>query len=314
MILKNFTRIIKTTIFQFIATIFLLSFLFFFLTILAGLTIKVADFSHDLKDKLGIYIYFRDGKDTQDSESIFTEIINLENELKSKNLNVQFSNKEEGIKVLSKRFPEIIDNFKKYGLDNPIPHTMYIVFDDEKGYNDMKTILSKPQYKDIVQNLDELGITNSFREQEQRVANTIEFTNFIIKFYIFLSIILVVIIIWFILLLLKLNFFNFYKQLEVEKLIWTFYWQIKIPFVLEALLLVVIAFFINIVYTFFLLRYLNVYFLKVFDYNIFEIVQYNQVIVDGLTVSNIILLELWFFVAIVLIASDLFLSWLIRKI
>lgn len=314
MILKNFYRIIKTTIFQFLATIFLLSFLFFFLTILAWLTIKVGDFSNELKDKLWIYIYFRDGKDTQDSNSIFTEIINLENELEEKNLTVKFANKEEGIKVLSQRFPEIIEKFEKYGLDNPIPHTMYIIFDNEKGYNDMKTILGKVQYKDIVQNLDELGITNSFREQDQRVANTIEFTNFIIQFYIFLSIVLVVIIIWFILLILKLNFFNFYKQLEVEKLIGTFYWQIKIPFILEALLLIVIAFFINIAYTFSLLKYLNVYFLKVFEYDLFEVIKYNQVIINGLTVTDIVLLELWFFVAIVLIASDLFLSWLIRKI
>gem|GEM_PF-3169190 len=53
-----------------------------------------------------------------------------------------------------------------------------------------------------------------------------------------------------------------------------------------------IAFFINLVYTFSLLKYLNVYFLEVFEYDIFEVIKYNQVIINEWTVTDIVLLEL----------------------
>ena len=309
MILKNFWRIVDTSKFQFITTILLLSFLLFFLNILVALTVNMYSFSNTLKKKLWVYIYFREWKNKQQTEQIYSKIIKLKTELERNKLVVIFQDKEEAIKWLAEKYPNIIRNFEKYWVGNPIPPTMYINFDNKQEYEFMKKILSKPEYKDIISDFDEIEKNQSFEEQEERISKIIEFANFIIKFYIFLSIVLVVIIIWFILLILKINFYSFYEQVEVEKLIWAFYWQIKFPFIIQAFVMIVVSFIVEIVYSFSLINYLNIYFTDVFDYDIIEIVLKYQ-----WQIGQFLLYEFVGLVLIVIIVSNFFLNRLIKKI
>jgi len=309
MIIKNFFRLFKTNIIQIFATVFLLSFLVFFLNILITLTVNVYWFSNELKWKLWIYLYFKEWDKQDEISKNYNLIIDLKTTLENNWLKVKYLSKQEAIKTLSKRLPKIIQNFEKYGIKNPIPPTMYITFKSEKEYNTVKKIVEDKKYEDILLNLSDIWSTNSFKVQEARISKIIEFSNFMIEFYIFLSIILFIIILWFLILILKINFYSFKEQIEVEKLIWFSIFQIKAPFLLYTLFIILISFILSLMYSGILVNYLNVYFQNVFNFNLLEIINNNIVYIQ-----KWLLTEAWIIIIISLIVANIFLSRLIKKI
>jgi len=309
MLFKNFFRLLKTNVLQILATVFLLSFLIFFLNILIALTANIYSFSQDIKWKLGVYLYFNEWEKPDEINKNYAKIIQMQDRLRQAGLKVKFYSKEDAIKTLSKRLPKIIQNFEKYGIKNPLPPTMYITFSSEAEYQKMKQIVTDPQYSDIILNLSDVWGASSFKSQEQRVSKIIEFSNFLIKFYVFLSVVLVFIILWFIILIIKINFYNFYNQIEVEKLLWFSYLQIKFPFLMYALFVILFSFVLSLVYLFVLVNYLNVYFVNVFDFNLFKLISENLTYIKYGLIGEIL-----FLVLISLGVSNLFLTRLIKKI
>lgn len=309
MILKNFFRLLKANIFQVLATIFLLSFLIFFLNILIWLTANVYTFSNEIKNKLGVYLYFKEWDTAEQVSKAYNLIIDMQNRLKKAGLKVIYYSKEEGIKTLAKRLPKIVQNFQKYGIENPIPPTMYIIFNSEKEYQIMKKIVTDKKYSWIILNLSDIWGENSFKKQERRISQIIEFSNFMIKFYVFLSVVLIFIILWFLILILKVNFYSFYNQIEVEKLIWFSFFQIKLPFLIYTLFIILGSFVLWFLYIYLLLNYLNVYFENVFDVNLFNIITENLYYI-----RMWIIIEVFWLTLISLLVSNLFLNRLIRKI
>jgi len=309
MIFKNFIRILKVNVFYTFATVFLLSFLVFFLNILFSLTAWVYSFSQDARNKLGIYLYFKEWDKPEDIQKTYELIIDMKTRLENNWIKVIYLSKEKAIKTLSKRLPKIIQNFEKYGIKNPIPPTMYIIFKSENQYKIVRKIVTDPKYSSIILNISDIWTENSYKKQEQIVSKTIEFTNFLVKFYVFLSVVLVLIILWFIMLILKLSFYNFYAQIEVEKLIWFSYFQIKAPFLLYSLFLILISALISYGYFYILLHYLNDYFLSVFSVNLFELIKQNIYYIKIGILSELIALP---FVS--LLISNIFLDRLIKKI
>ena len=309
MVIQNFFRIMKNSFFQFLATTFLLSFLIFFFNILVWLTINMYIFSGEIKNKLGVYMYIREWPTKEDASVSYGKMIQLKEELENQWLVVEFYDKKHALSLLSKRIPDVIKNFEKYWLENPIPPTMYIMFDDEESYNQMRQVLWKNEYLDIIMNIDDLWDPNSFKDQEKRVSNVIEFSNFVIKFYVFLSIILIIIIIWFILLIMRITFYQFYKQIEVEKLIWAFFRQIKLPFLLMAFVIIILAFAIVTWYSFTLIKYLNIYFLDVFAFDLYSVLE-----VYKYDITKFILIEFGAYIVVVLFISNFFLTRLLKKV
>jgi len=310
MILKNLIRLFKTKVFQTLATIFLLSFLIFFLNILIVLTFNINSFSNDIKWKLWVYLYIREWDTQENISKSYSTMIELKTQLENSWLKVQYLSKEDAIKTLSERLPnKIIENFEKYWIKNPIPPTFYITFKSQKEYNTMKNIIDNEKYKDIFLNLSDIWDGNSFTDQEERVSKIIEFSNFLINFYIFLSFVLFFIIIWFLTLILKLNFYSFFNQIEVEKLLWFTYFQIKLPLLFHTFLIIWFSFMLWLIYIKSLVSYLNIYFINVFNFNLLDFI-----------VENIFMIRYWIiFEAIIIIiisviVSNIFLNKLIKQI
>jgi cell division protein FtsX len=309
MIFKNFLRLFRINWFQTIATVLLLSFLIFFLNILIALTVNVYTFSNQLKDKLWVYLYFKEWDTKDEASKTYELIIDMKTRLEQAWLKVKYLSKEDAIKTLSKRLPKIIQNFEKYWIKNPIPPTMYIIFKSQQEYEKMRQIVLDKKYEDILLNLSDIWTTNSFKKQEERIKKIIEFSNFMISFYIFLSVVLFVIILWFLVLIIKLNFYSFYDQIEVEKLIWFSYFQIKLPFLLYTLFIVLFSFVLWLMYMYILLNYLDVYFMNVFNMDLWEIIKTNIAYLE-----KWLALEIASLLVVSLLVSNLFLTRLIKKI
>lgn len=339
---KNLLNIIKTSIFQFIWITILITFLLFFLNILVASSYNIKIFSDEIHNKLWMYFYIIDDnqlildnykeflKNTSweymswDLEElkdkvqeltyekntdwfVFSKIIELKEILEWEWLNVKYYSKADVFKLLDQRIPDVIESFKKYWIDNPLPPTLYVTFQNEEEFSRMKSIVREYEY--LITNLNDINEKTKFEEQEWRIVNIINFTGFMMIFSYFLILMLWVIIFTFLLLIIKITFYNFYEQIEVEKLLWFNLFRIKLPFLLETIIMFIISFILVIWFLWIFLYYLNTHFIKLFDINLINIIIENRnIILIWLSIEFATLTILW------LIFSNFFLNRLIRKV
>ncbi|MBO4517153.1 hypothetical protein J5751_07160 [bacterium] len=55
---------------------------------------------------------------------------------------------------MESKIPEITENFEKFGIENTLPSTLYVMFKNEKEYNIMKDIIVAN--KDIILNVKDV--------------------------------------------------------------------------------------------------------------------------------------------------------------
>ena len=132
-------------------------------------------------------------------------------------MEVSFYSKDDAFSLLKQRLPEVIGSLEKYNIENPLPPTIYVLFDNKEEYEAMKTIVLN--YEDNIINLSDVTRGLSFGEQEQRVEKVINLMNVFQYLSYFLILVTVIIVISFLGYAIRLNFFRFQKQIEVEKLL-----------------------------------------------------------------------------------------------
>lgn len=306
MIIKNLFNIIKASIFQFIWMVLLISFLLFLLNILLGLSYNIENFSQEVKNKLWIYFYIKDDVDP-DRVDITKVITDMKGKLEQAWLKVTYYSSIDAMAQMEKRMPEIIKNFEKYNIKNPLPPALHIVIDDNEKYDRLKSIID--EYKDFIVNIEEVSKWRTLSDQRKRIINVINLVNFLIYFSYFLIVVLIIIIMTFLMYVIKNNFHHFHKQIEVEKLVWAFYRQIKTPFLLNISLILLISFLFMMLYFSIFIDSLSDYFFKVFEMDLWTYILGNF----DLLISTVF----WEFIVITIITyliSDLFLTMLIRKV
>ncbi len=303
MVIKNLEHMIKTSLVQLVSVIFIISFLLLFVNVLIVGAQRMQSASSQIREKLGIYFYLDDSKDP---DGVYTKAIEMIDELKQVGLQVDFYSKEDAFKLLEKRLPNVIGNLEKYGIANPLPPTLYVTFRNQEDYEVLKSLIIR--YDDIIMNLDDLNAGRSFAQQENRVAKVINLTNFITYLAYFLIAVIILIIVAFLLYTMKINFFRFHPQLELEKLLGASYRQIKWPFLLYTVVTLVCAFVITDGYLIAILGYLNTYFVDVFGADVYS------VLITKAQIFKRLLLEFLLVAILSLLFTQLTLGRLLKKV
>ena len=117
-----------------------------------GVSLYANQFTGELKDRLGMYFYIKEipGEEAE----TYKRVIELKDQLENKNLKVMFSSKDDALAFLEKKIPDVVSNFSKFGIDNPLPSTLYVMFDSDSKYESLKTIIT--ENKDIILNTKDL--------------------------------------------------------------------------------------------------------------------------------------------------------------
>ncbi len=204
-----------------------IGFLLFLLNIFLWVSLYANQFTGQLKDRLGMYFYIKETVDQ--SGDINKRVITLKDELEAKGLKVMFSSKDDALAFLQKKIPDVVSNFQKFGIDNPLPATLYVMFDNDSKYEALKTIILKN--KDIILNTKDIDSWSTLKQQENRVLTIINLSNFVVGLSYVIIAILFAIIISFLWFLLKNIFHTFHRELEVKKILWATYNQIIQGFV-----------------------------------------------------------------------------------
>ena len=100
-------------------------------------------------------MYFYIKESPENTENTYKDIINLQNELQKQGLKTMFSSKDDAMSFLSNKLPDISQNFEKFGIENPLPATLYVMFSSNKEYEILKTTML--EYKDIILNIKDLS-------------------------------------------------------------------------------------------------------------------------------------------------------------
>lgn len=283
---------IKVSWVQALSSVLITSFLLFFGNILLLMSHQTAVFSTQVQEKLWVYLYLIDGGDMKDE--VYALTIDMKEELENLWLEVIFYSKQDAFSLLAKKLPNVIGNLEQYGIENPLPATLYVLFENQEEYDALKTVIL--HYEPIIVNLDDALWWLSFGAQEQRVSYVINMMNSLNYLSYGLIAIIVVIIISFLLYAIRINFFRFQKQIEVEKLLGAPYVQIIAPFLLSVVITLVGAFILTSLYLWWVAKRLNTYFLEVFSQSIFNILPAKILLLQysGLEIVVVLLLSICF--------------------
>jgi cell division protein FtsX len=92
------------------------------------------------------------------------------------------------LNILTQRIPDILQNFDEFGVDNPIPATLYVMFSTQEQYDALKTIIV--DYRDIITNVSDVQDHATLSEQENRSLRVITIGRFVGLVSLFIVIIL----------------------------------------------------------------------------------------------------------------------------
>jgi len=216
LLLRDIKRIIKKSFKRIILTSILISFLFYLSNIFIWLSFKLDSIRDEITNKVGIYFYIQDSEDKKDNT--YKRIIEIKDTLWNHGIDVEFSSKDDAFNYLEDKIPEITKNFDKFGIENPLPSTLYVMFNSKKEYDIMKDIMIAN--KDIVLNIKDIDKWATLTQQENRSLKIINIINIIRNSFYFIIIMLTVIIITLTQHILKNFFYDFYKEIEIKRLLW----------------------------------------------------------------------------------------------
>jgi cell division protein FtsX len=261
-IISHTKQIIKDSLFQFIWISVLVGFLLYLLHILVGLSFGVQHMSQTIQDKLGVYFYIKDSPNQQDQT--YSKVIEMKSRLEKLGMKVQYLSKDDAMKSIERKIPSVLDSFQKYGIKNPLPATVYVLFNNSKDYDKLRAVVTL--YADIISNREDISkIGESIKKQEARVLHTLGLTHFIVFLSFFLVLVLVIIVCSFLMLVIKTKFDRFRKMLSIQQLLGTPYRLIKIPFMIVIWYITVLGFFLSLLLWWFTVAILGRYLDQLFE-------------------------------------------------
>jgi len=206
----------------------IIAWLLFVLNVFLWFSLYAQEFSGSIKEKLGMYFYITDGVDQEDA--VYAKVTQLSKRLQDAWLETVFASKEEAFGFLQNRIPNVIENFNRFGINNPLPATLYVMFGSDQEYQSLKNIIV--DYKGIISNVADLDQANTLKKQENRVLMMIGFSRF--------AVIIGYVLVWFLLLviltvcgyMLHTLYVDFHGKIDVKKLLGASLEQTIAPFLI----------------------------------------------------------------------------------
>jgi cell division protein FtsX len=199
---------------------FLVGGLLFLLNIFLGVSFFAHGIGDTIKDKLGMYFYINET--SGDQSAVYGRVTQLQKDLQVQGLSVSFSSKDDAMKFLAQKVPEVVSNLEKFGIKNPLPSTLYVMFHSSNEYESLKSTITN--YKDIILNNKDME-TSNLQDQEMRILHIFSLTSAITWLSIFIVILMLVVIFSFLGYLFTTVFDHFKKHFEIKKLLGASLWE-----------------------------------------------------------------------------------------
>ncbi len=202
--------------------------LLFVLNVFLWFALYSQEFSSWLRSKLGMYFYIVDTVESDDT--VYARVMQLSKRLEDAGMETVFASRDEAFGFLQNRIPNVIENFQRFGINNPLPATLYVMFDTEQQYQILRETIA--DYRGIISNVSDLDQAANLRQQETRVVTMIKLMRFFVIVSSLLVLFLFVVILALCLYMLHTLYTDFHKKITVKKVLWASYNQIVTPFLI----------------------------------------------------------------------------------
>ena len=258
-----------------------------------------------IKEKLWVYFYVKDANQISSGVSeqqLAARIISFKDSLEYWGAHVKYFSKEEALKNLQSRLPNMVQNFDEYGIENPLPATLYVSFKDQKQYD--YVMQAKTSFEDILLT----SPTSDTKDQFSRNARLINLLGVLQFFFMFIILACVMVILVFLGMIIKTKFSAMHQSISVQKLLWSPFFRLKKPFFLNSILILTIAYIITLILSGILLSNLSSIFPYLFGIELKEVINGE----NGLSISRLFA-EFVLLLSVSLLYANRELSRLLRK-
>ncbi len=222
-----------------------------------------------VKERLWVYFYIKDETQVASwttQEQISSRVVKFKDELEDGGVWVAYFSKDDALKNLQKRLPNMVKNFNEYGIENPLPVTLYVTFQNQEQYDFIMT--KKEDYKDIILTNNQ---TTNAQDQFSRNARVINVLRVLQFFFGFIIIACVVVILLFLGMIIKTKFTAMQHTINVHKLLWSPYKRLKRPFFINSFVLLVLGYIFTVILSFIFLYNLGSIFPYLFGTSLAEV-------------------------------------------
>ncbi len=222
-----------------------------------------------VKEKLWVYFYIKDAAQAETGttqESIWSRVVKFKDELEKWGVDVTYYSKEDALKNLQKRLPNMVKNFDQYGIENPLPVTMYVTFREQAQYDFIMS--KKNDYQDII--LSNNASSNA-EEQFTRNARVINVLHVLQFFFVFIIAACVLVILLFLGMIIKTKFTAMEHTINVQKLLGSPYARLKKPFFINSFVLLALGYVMTVILSFIFLYNLGSIFPYLFGTTLWEV-------------------------------------------
>ncbi len=188
----------------------------------------------NLSQNFDLQIFFKNSTSLQDIQRIKTQI-----DTKYSIQNVAYISSEKALENLESSFPNQLEFFKKYSLNNPLPSLLKI---QTQNLNEQQAILN-----DLKNSPDAALILESqFQNSSKKVReNFFEFQNTIQQILIWSLLTFIVVLSLIIFNIVHLSLLERHKEIKIKQLIGADFDFIRKPFMIESLILAGLSFIIG---------------------------------------------------------------------
>lgn len=221
-----------------------------------------------VKEKLWVYFYIKDANQVSSGvteQQLAARVISFKDSLEHWGARVKYYSKEDALKNLQSRLPNMVGNFDEYGIENPLPATLYVSFTDQKQYD--YVMEAKNSFEDILLTKS----TANAKEQFSRNARLINLLGVLQFFFLFIVLACVVVILVFLGMIIKTKFAGMHHSINVQKLLWSPFLRLKKPFFLNIVFVFTIAYIITLILSAILLSNLSSVFPYLFGMELKEV-------------------------------------------
>ncbi len=240
---------------QFIVALFLIVCLLLLVQILALWARNAQRISTQVQQQLWVFVYLRDDAGQ--------EAVKFVEELQQAWLQTTFFSKDDAFRILAKKLPNILDSLEKYGIKNPLPPTIYIVYQNQEQYEAMKSVVSR--FSETISTSDNLWLQVSFQEQTWRASKLVTMMQILLT--------IAWLLIWWVLVMIGMIisyivttlFFRFQQQVEITSLLWWSRFTILRPFVVIIFWILFLSRLISISFSRLMIEQIDKYFIDLME-------------------------------------------------
>ncbi|MBL4694773.1 hypothetical protein JKY72_05390 [Candidatus Gracilibacteria bacterium] len=213
-----------------IATIFVIGIIIFIFNVVLAINFISQEALIDLNKKIDVVVYLKESATTSQQQSLIKDLENLE-ETEA----VKFTSKEDALRDMKNKHPNISNVFEKYRLGNPLPSSINIITKSASDHVKLETFLQQDKYIQFLSNIK----TNTSNTNNPIISsvskNLVKLSNFADKITFWIIITFIIGSILIIINALQITIFTRKKEIQIMKLVGASHWFIRLPFMIEAI-------------------------------------------------------------------------------